>query len=96
MSAREARPEDTSPGRGEGPEPGPDTRGGRLLTVTSGCPRCGSRPALRLTEELVQRVSRARRRTRIGTYQCQRRECRAIYDLYLGGGPSDAPPEEAA
>lgn len=59
-------------------------RGGRLLRLTTSCPRCGSRPALRVTEELVRGLDPPAEGTRIGTYQCHRRGCGTIYDLYAG------------
>ena len=54
---------------------------GRLLRVAAACPRCGSRPALRV-EETAARVLREAPGARIGTYQCQRRGCGTIYDLF--------------
>ncbi len=52
-----------------------------LLRLAAVCPRCGSRPALRVTEELVRALKEAPGETRLGTYQCQRRGCGTIYDL---------------
>lgn len=72
-----------------------EPRGGRLVRLTTSCPRCGSRPALRVTEDLVRGMNAPEELTRIGTYQCHRRGCGTIYDLYvdprllemqLGGG----------
>jgi hypothetical protein len=57
------------------------TEGGRLLRLAVSCPGCGTRPALRFTEELV-RTLREPGSARIGTYQCQQRGCGAIYDLF--------------
>ncbi len=54
---------------------------GRLTRLNASCPRCGSRPALRITEELARAVRASGRSARIGTYQCQRRGCGHIYDL---------------
>ncbi|HEX2188980.1 MAG TPA: hypothetical protein VHG51_08795 [Longimicrobiaceae bacterium] len=63
----------------------PRSRGGRLVRLTTSCPRCGSRPALRVTEELLLGLEPpAAGDTRIGTYQCHRRGCGTIYDLYVG------------
>lgn len=67
---------DGAPGR-----PGP--RGGRLVRLTTSCPRCGSRPALRVTEDLVRGINAPGESTRIGTYQCHRRGCGTIYDIYV-------------
>ncbi|HEX2091816.1 MAG TPA: hypothetical protein VHG28_05405 [Longimicrobiaceae bacterium] len=58
-----------------------DGDGGRLLRMAASCPRCGSRPALRITEAAAGILLREARGTRLGTYQCQRRGCGAIYDL---------------
>lgn len=58
-------------------------RGGRLVRLTTSCPRCGSRPAMRVTEDLVRGINTPRELTRIGTYQCHRRGCGTIYDLYV-------------
>jgi hypothetical protein len=58
-------------------------RGGRLVRLTTSCPRCGSRPAMRVTEELVRGINTPQELTRIGTYQCHRRGCGTIYDLYV-------------
>lgn len=74
-----------------------EPRGGRLVRLNTSCPRCGSRPALRVTEDLVRGMNAPGELTRIGTYQCHRRGCGTIYDLYvdplllemqLGGGTS--------
>lgn len=56
----------------------------RLVRLTVSCPRCGSRPALRITEALAH-AARDHAGARIGTYQCQRRGCGAIYDLTSAG-----------
>lgn len=60
-----------------------DPRGGRLVRLTTSCPRCGSRPAMRVTEDLVRGINTPPELTRIGTYQCHRRGCGTIYDLYV-------------
>lgn len=54
---------------------------GRLLHPAVSCPRCGSRPALRVSEEAVQRVSGLDPGERVGTYKCSRRNCGTIYDI---------------
>lgn len=61
----------------------PGHRGGRLVRLTTSCPRCGSRPALRVTEDLVRGINAPAEPTRIGTYQCHRRGCGTIYDIYV-------------
>jgi hypothetical protein len=60
---------------------GEESRGGRLLRLAVSCPRCGSRPALRLTASAAGVLQSHAQGTRLGTYQCQRRGCGAIYDL---------------
>jgi hypothetical protein len=60
-----------------------EQRGGRLVRLTTSCPRCGSRPAMRVTEDLVRGIHTPEELTRIGTYQCHRRGCGTIYDLYV-------------
>ncbi|HEX7239007.1 MAG TPA: hypothetical protein VF263_01965 [Longimicrobiaceae bacterium] len=68
---------------GEGEE---EPHSGRLLRIATSCPRCGSRPALRITEEAARGLGGHAQRTRLGTYQCQHRGCKTIYDLYLTRG----------
>lgn len=73
-----------------------EQRGGRLVRLTTSCPRCGSRPAMRVTEELVRGINTPEELTRIGTYQCHRRGCGTIYDLYVDSrlletGPGGTP-----
>jgi hypothetical protein len=55
-----------------------------LLRVATSCPRCGTRPALRVTQAMVRALAGAEAGVRLGTYQCQRRGCGAIYDLEAG------------
>lgn len=54
---------------------------GRLLRLAASCPRCGSRPAVRVAVEVVHAVSAHPPEARLATYQCQRRRCGAIFDL---------------
>ena len=56
----------------------------QLLRLASNCPRCGSRPALRITGEVARLLADEAQGARLGTYQCQRRGCGAIYDLVAG------------
>ncbi|MET0399792.1 MAG: hypothetical protein ABW277_23595 [Longimicrobiaceae bacterium] len=58
--------------------------GAQLLRLASNCPRCGSRPALRITGEVARLLADGAQGARLGTYQCQRRGCGAIYDLVAG------------
>lgn len=58
--------------------------GEQLLRLASNCPRCGSRPALRITGGVARLLTDEAQGARLGTYQCQRRGCGAIYDLVAG------------
>lgn len=60
---------------------GAGEREGRLRRLAAGCPRCGSRPALRVTALLVAAVGGQPPTARVATYQCQRRGCGTVYDL---------------
>lgn len=53
----------------------------RLLRLAASCPRCGSRPAVRVTPMVVEAMARQPPDARMGTYQCHRRRCGAIFDL---------------
>jgi hypothetical protein len=53
----------------------------RLLRVAASCPRCSSRPALRVTPAVVRALASTLPATRVATYQCQRRGCGAVYDV---------------
>lgn len=53
----------------------------RLLRLAASCPRCGSRPAVRVTQAVVQAMARQPPTTRMATYQCHRRRCGAIFDI---------------
>lgn len=54
---------------------------GRLLRLAASCPRCGSRPAVRVAAEVVHALAAHAPQARLATYQCQRRRCGAIFDL---------------
>ena len=54
---------------------------GRLFRLAISCPTCGTRPALRVTEDAVRDALRHEPGERLGTYQCHRRRCSTIYDL---------------
>lgn len=69
---------------GETREPLSPGRYVRLLRLGVSCPRCGARPALRITEDAVRAVAHHPPGERLATYQCQRRQCGAIYDLTAG------------
>ena len=62
------------------PEPTPE----QLLRPAAVCPRCGARPAMRVTGAMVHALSGRPDDERVGTYQCQRRGCGAVYDLTAG------------
>jgi hypothetical protein len=55
--------------------------GGALLRLAASCPRCGARPAMRITEPLMKALGAEPATRRLATYQCQRRGCGAVYDL---------------
>lgn len=59
--------------------PAPDPHA--LLRPAAACPRCGARPAMRVTATLVQALRGRPAEERVATYQCQRRGCGAVYDL---------------
>jgi len=71
-------------GEGAGRPPEGD-RARRLLRPASTCPRCGSRPALRVSEAAVRLADGAAPQERLVTYQCQRRGCGTIYDVTAAG-----------
>jgi len=66
------------------PEPPPPAAPAELLRPAAVCPRCGARPAMRVTGAMVTALSGHREDERVGTYQCQRRGCGAVYDLTAG------------
>jgi len=66
-----------------GPE-GAESGEGRLLRPAAACPRCGARPAMRVTAAMVRAVAGMPAGVRVATYQCQRRGCGAIYDIGAG------------
>ncbi|HEV7587801.1 MAG TPA: hypothetical protein VGO40_06690 [Longimicrobium sp.] len=59
------------------PPPDPEL----LLRPAAACPRCGARPAMRVTAALVHALRDRPAHERVATYQCQRRGCGAVYDL---------------
>lgn len=56
-------------------------RPGRLFRLAVSCPRCGSRPALRVTEDAVRDALRHPPDQPLSTYQCHRRGCGTIYEV---------------
>jgi hypothetical protein len=61
----------------------------RLYGVLASCPRCGARPALRLSGWLLERVRHEDPHRRAASYKCQRRSCGAIYDILAGAVRSE-------
>lgn len=61
--------------------PEPASTEPRLLRVAAACPRCGARPAMRVTHGMVRALAGHAADERVATYQCQRRGCGAVYDL---------------
>lgn len=51
------------------------------MRLAASCPRCGARPALRITADARRDAAAHAPGERLGTYQCQHRRCGAIYDL---------------
>ena len=56
----------------------------RMYAAKVGCPGCGARPALRLSEWVVERVEGEDPARRVASYQCHRRGCGVIYDVLVG------------
>jgi hypothetical protein len=56
----------------------------RLCVVSVGCPRCGTRPALRFSAWLVEWLGAEDPARRVASYKCQRRDCGTIYDIAAG------------
>jgi hypothetical protein len=79
-----ARSRPPAPWDPESAAQGGEPTGAQLLRLASNCPRCGSRPALRITGEVARLLADEAQGARLGTYQCQRRGCGAIYDLVAG------------
>ena len=63
------------------PPTAPPTDPDALLRPAASCPRCGARPAMRVTAAMVQALCGRPASERVATYQCQRRGCGAVYDL---------------
>lgn len=52
-----------------------------LLRPAASCPRCGSRPAIRVSPPLRSAAAGRPPEERLATYQCQRRRCGTVYPL---------------
>ncbi|MFL5542053.1 MAG: hypothetical protein ACJ8J0_23905 [Longimicrobiaceae bacterium] len=66
------------------PAPAPARDPEVLLRPAAACPRCGARPAMRVTAAMVEALRDRPDDERVATYQCQRRGCGAVYDLTAG------------
>jgi rubredoxin len=55
-----------------------------LLRLAVSCPRCGARPAVRVTPALVEVLSGEPAELRLGSYQCHRQKCGHVYDITAG------------
>jgi rubredoxin len=56
-------------------------RRSQLFRVSISCPKCGSRPAMRITETMKRALKHEEPSDRLVTYQCQRRTCGYVYDI---------------
>lgn len=56
----------------------------RVVAPMTGCPRCGTRPALRVSGWVVEKLVGEPPERRVESYRCQRRNCGAIYDITAG------------
>ena len=52
-----------------------------LLRLAVSCPRCGARPAVRITPALVEKLSAEPAELHLATYQCHRQKCNHVYDI---------------
>jgi hypothetical protein len=55
-----------------------------LLRLAVSCPRCGARPAVRVTPTLVGMLSSEPADLHLATYQCHRTKCQHVYDITAG------------
>lgn len=56
----------------------------RMYGVLASCPRCGARPALRVSGWVLERMVDEDPQRRAASYKCQRRSCGEIYDVTAG------------
>lgn len=70
----------------DAPSPMRSTRQRRvpLLRLAVSCPRCGARPAVRVTPALVEMLGREPAELHLATYQCHRQKCNHVYDITAG------------
>ncbi len=55
-----------------------------LQRLAVSCPRCGARPAVRVTPALVEMLSNEPAELHLVTYQCHRQKCNHVYDITAG------------
>lgn len=55
-----------------------------LLRLAVSCPRCGARPAVRITPALVEMLSKKPAELHLATYQCHRQKCGHVYNITAG------------
>lgn len=55
-----------------------------LLRLAVSCPRCGARPAVRITPTLVELLSEEPAGLQLATYQCHRQKCGQVYAITAG------------
>ena len=60
------------------------TEGERMCAAKVGCPGCGTRPALRVSAWVVERMAGEDGSRRVVSYKCHRRGCGMIYDIPAG------------
>lgn len=63
------------------PIPRPGAAEPCLLRPEVDCPKCGARPALRVTPTIVAALASTPASAPVATYQCQRRGCGAVYPI---------------
>ena len=71
---------DAVPDAPTGPPPARQERK-PLLRLAVSCPRCGARPAVRITHALVEKLNAEPAGMHLATYQCHRRKCGHVYDI---------------
>lgn len=72
------------PAPAEPPQPAPRPSADEpdlLLRLAEDCPKCGARPAMRVTRTIVEALASTPADATVATYQCQRRGCGAVYPI---------------
>jgi hypothetical protein len=62
-------------------KPRPNVEEPYLLRPAVDCPKCGARPALRVTRTIIAALANTPTTATVATYQCQRRGCGAVYPI---------------